>query len=273
MKKRNDKKAYVTALIVVVSLLVTVLVGYFVSSPAVAEIITLPTKEMLPKPKQPSKPRISIDTTIPEKAPAMFPIIRSELDEFFPTIPYRNYVPALIEHESCISLTHSRCFSPTSRLKTQREEGAGLAQITRAYHEDGRLRFDALQEMKNRHPSALKGLNWSNVYQQPELQVRVLILKIRDDYNTFHDVPNVLERKKFTDASYNGGRGGVLKEQRVCHLTKGCNPKIWTNNVELHCLKSKKPLYAGRSACDINRHHVKDTFRRMPKYAAYMYNS
>ncbi|QXN70523.1 putative lytic murein transglycosylase [Bacillus phage vB_BspM_AgentSmith] len=52
--------------------------------------------------------------------------IQEELDKHFDYIPDYNYVPALIEHESCLSLSHSRCWNSTSRLKTQREEGAGL---------------------------------------------------------------------------------------------------------------------------------------------------
>jgi membrane-bound lytic murein transglycosylase MltF len=70
-----------------------------------------------------------------------------------------------------------------------------------------------------------------------------------------------------TDAAYNGGIGGVLNERRACGLREGCDPNKWFGHVEKVCLKSTKPLYAGRSACDINRHHVHDVLHtRMPKY-------
>jgi hypothetical protein len=37
--------------------------------------------------------------------------------------------------------------------------------------------------------------------------------------------------------------------------------------VERHCLKSRQPLYGNRSACDINREHVKNVFQvRLAKY-------
>ena len=71
----------------------------------------------------------------------------------------------------------------------------------------------------------------------------------------------------FADAGYNGGNGGVDKERRACKLTKDCDPSRWFNNVELLCLKSKKALYGNRSACDINRYHVRDVMHvRAEKY-------
>jgi hypothetical protein len=46
-------------------------------------------------------------------------------------------------------------------------------------------------------------------------------------------------------------------------------PGEWFGNVELHCLKSRQPLYGGRSACDINREHVRNVMLVRPaKYRA-----
>ena len=178
------------------------------------------------------------------------------------------YLAGLIEHESCISLTHSRCWSPTSRLKSQREEGAGLGQLTRAWHPDGQLRFDALAELRGRHP-ALAELDWASIYQRPDLQLRGLVLMTRDLYTRLDMIDDPLERLRMADASYNGGLGGLQRERRACGLQPGCDPQRWVGHVERVCLKSRQPLYAGRSACDINRHHVHDVIdNRAPKYAA-----
>jgi hypothetical protein len=68
------------------------------------------------------------------------------------------------------------------------------------------------------------------------------------------------------DAAYNGGIDGVLNERRACGMTDNCDPQQWWGNVERVCLKSKAPLYGTRSACDINRHHVKDVWLRMDRY-------
>jgi hypothetical protein len=178
---------------------------------------------------------------------------------------------SLIEHESCISLTHPRCWSPTSRLKSQREEGAGLGQLTRAWRSDGTLRFDALKEIRSTHPKELYELSWDNIYTRPDLQIRALVLKSRDNYNYYRPYSNNdLEALAFADAAYNGGVGGLDAERRACKLAPGCDHTKWFGNVELYCLKSKVALYGNRSACDINRYHVKDVLlTRINKYTLF----
>jgi len=175
---------------------------------------------------------------------------------------------SLIEHESCISLTHSRCWNPKSRLKSAREEGAGLGQITRAYRPDGSVRFDALAEIRSKHKNELYELSWSNVYERPDLQIRAVVLKSKDNYVYYmKKASSPFEALAFGDAAYNGGIGGLDKERRACQLAEGCDPSKWFGHVERYCLKSKAALYGNRSACDINRHHVKDVLLiRAPKY-------
>ena len=185
--------------------------------------------------------------------------------------PKASYLASLIEHESCISLTHSRCWNSKSRLRTPREEGAGLGQITRAFRPNGSTRFDALTELKQKHPLALSELTWYNVYNRPELQMRAVVLKMQDNYkyyNKYSVVPT--EAYGFADAGYNGGLGGVNNERRACKLASWCDPNKWFDNVEKLCLKSKAALYGNRSACDINRHHVRDVLLvRSTKYDQY----
>lgn len=165
----------------------------------------------------------------------------------------------LIEHESCISLKHSRCWDPTSRLKTPREEGAGLFQITRAYNTNGTIRFDALAELRAKYPKELHELTWLNIYSKPELQIRAGILKLKDNYLALHKFSaNTDEALAFADAAFNGGLYGLNQERRACYMSNTCDPSKWFGNVEKFCLKSKTALYGNRSACDINRYHVKD---------------
>lgn len=178
----------------------------------------------------------------------------------------------MIEHESCISLKHSKCWNPKSRLRSQREEGAGLGQLTRAYRPDGTQRFDALEELKLKHREALHELSWQNIYSRPDLQMRAVILKSKDNYDYYIKYSNnQLEALAFGDAAYNGGIGGLNSERRACKLAKDCDHTKWFGNVERFCLKSKVALYGNRSACDINRHHVRDVLiTRSPKYEQYL---
>lgn len=204
---------------------------------------------------------------IPPRAYEHRDTIKAELDRLFPTVPRYNYIPALIEHESCVTLRSKTCWSSFSQLKTQREEGAGLGQLSRAYNKDGSLRFDTLSDMRNRYRRDLGELNWKTIYQRPDMQIKVIVLMVKESYNRLYDVEDGNERLAMSDAAYNGGMGGVLRERRQCALTKGCNSNVWFGHVSNHCLKSKKPLYANRSACDINRHHVIDVMqRKLPKY-------
>jgi len=185
------------------------------------------------------------------------PMLKAEQQKHWPNHPDPSLLASLIEQESCISLKSPHCWNPGSRLKSAREEGAGFGQITRAYRLDGSLRFDTLSDLKRQYVTELGGWSWDNVYQRPELQLRALVLMSRDNANRFKQTNEWLA---FGDAAYNGGITGVQKERRACELTSGCDPSLWFDNVERYCLKSRQPLYGGRSACDINREHVRNVF-------------
>lgn len=209
-----------------------------------------------------------VATHIPPRAFEHLPTVRAQVRDLMPGFASPHYFPALIEHESCVSLTHSRCWSPTSRLRTSREEGAGLGQLTRAFREDGSVRFDALADARRLDPRGLNELRWDTVYQRPDLQIRVIVLMTRQTYGRLTPlVPQHAPRLAMTDAAYNGGLGGLMNERRACAARPGCDANQWFGHVERTCLKSKAPLYGTRSACDINRHHVHDVLVvRMPKY-------
>jgi hypothetical protein len=114
---------------------------------------------------------------------------------------------------------------------------AALAQLleSRRSAEDGRVRFDALADLRGQYDAELDALSWVTVYQRPDL--RALVLMSRDSARQFRAAPGMLE---FGDAGYNGGPGGVQRERRACALVKGCDPGQWFGHVELHCLKSRQ---------------------------------
>jgi hypothetical protein len=130
------------------------------------------------------------------------------------------------------------------------------------------VRFDALADARRLDPRGLNELRWDTVYQRPDLQMRVIVLMTRSTYNRL--TPLVAAhgpRLAMADAAYNGGLGGLLNERRACASRAWCDAQLWFGHVERVCLKSAKPLYGTRSACDINRHHVHDVLvTRMPKY-------
>ena len=209
----------------------------------------------------------SIKTYIPHNAYLYKSEVLEQQERYFPHIPTKAYTFSLIEQESCIHLTHKKCWNPASRLKTSREEGAGLGQLTRAYTKDGKLRFDSLQGIRNQYKQELQELSWSNIYQRPDLQIRAMTLMLRDSYKSLYDVKDPIKRLHFTDAVYNGGMRDLRKERIACGLKSNCDPQVWFDNVEDIKVKSEAPLYGTRSAYFINREHVENVFKlRLPKY-------
>lgn len=189
------------------------------------------------------------------------PVLKAEQQRLWPDHPAPALLASLVEQESCASLRSRGCWNPAAQLKTAREEGAGVGQITRAYRADGTTRFDAMADLRTQYGTELGALSWSTVYQRPDLQMRAVVLMSRDSARQFRSAPAMLE---FGDAGYNGGPAGVQRERRACALSVNCDPGQWFGQVELHCLKSSVALYGGRSACDINREHVHNVFRVRP---------
>lgn len=213
----------------------------------------------------------SLERDIPQQARQYLPVVSAQVHELWPDTPEVAYIPALIEHESgCPSLPRM-CWAPTARLKTQREEGAGFGQLTRAYRQDGALRFDALAESRKLDPRGLNELRWDSVYQRPDLQIRVAVLMVRQSWNRLTPlVDDSGVRLHLTDVAYNAGVGRAMNDMRACGLQKGCNPQKWIGNVATVCTASRKPIYGARSACDIYHYHVEDVFKRIPKYRGWV---
>ena len=208
-----------------------------------------------------------VKTYVPANCEALIPIVKTESKTFMPNFKEVWYYNALIEHESCISLKHSKCCSPKAKLSTKREYDADVGQITKAYNEDGSIRFDALGDLKKRYNDELRELSWLNIHDRVDLQVRTMVLMTRTNYNQLLAVKSELERIRMADSAYNGGLKAVLNARIACGLAAGCDSQQWFGHTERYINKSKKPLYAGRSALDINLHHVKDvTVTRRDKY-------
>lgn len=209
-----------------------------------------------------------LERDIPPQAHEHLPVLSQQVREVMPGFPVPHYFGALIEHESGCPAIKKMCWNAKARLKSQREEGAGLGQITRAYKEDGSLRFDALAETRKLDPRGLNELRWDNVYDRPDLQMRVMVVMTRQNWNRAGKLTSDPHYQlQLTDLSYNAGFGRVLNDMRACSLQSGCNPQVWHGHVEKTCTASTKPLYGTRSACDISRHHVHDVVDvRMPKY-------
>lgn len=208
------------------------------------------------------------------KARPYLPMLKAEQMRLWNDHPQPSLLASLGGHESGCPCMR-KCWNPGQRFEgyykdtgTRREIGAGIPQMTIAWTKDGRVRLDALGDMARRHRGELDGLTWDNLDEQPQMQMRFMVLMMRDNFQSLRAVRDSWQRLAFADAAYNGGLGGVNNERMACGVRKGCDPQAWFGNVERVCLKSTAAMYGQRSACDINRHHVKDVLvDRAPKYA------
>ncbi|NDI85047.1 hypothetical protein [Undibacterium crateris] len=195
---------------------------------------------------------------LPGESEKLLPIMRGEIEHFWPDLARLEFIPAATEQES---LNRIR-----AELKTSREYGCGIGQFTRAYKPDGSVRFDALEETKRLDPS-LNGWTWGDCFNV-SYQVRAVVLKLRSHNRActsiMHDSDNSL---MCAAAQYNGGAGSVNKRIRSCRMTPGCQPGIWAGNLENQCPQSRiKVAGYGEDFCTINSKYPGRVFARMPKY-------
>lgn len=184
----------------------------------------------------------------------------------WPTNPIPAAIPGLIEKESCISLSHSLCWSRRAELKTARENGVGLGQITRAYTATGAIRFDAMDEARALD-SRLRNWTWEDRYNAKNQMIAINAM-MRRNYGGFKMMETDIDRMAISLAAYNGGIGGMQSDQRICRNAGGCNPNLWFGHTERYSLKAKTAVTGyGKSFFEINRQYPRDIlFNRMKKY-------
>lgn len=209
---------------------------------------------------------------VPEAAKQYLPMLVSAQREIWPAAPMPAYLAAQIEKESCITLTHSKCWNPRAELKTPRENGVGFGQFTRAYRADGSIRFDVISDLAARHAS-LRGWSWERRYD-PNYQLIAIVEMNKGIFNRQRGAATTVDQLSFTLSAYNGGEGGVLQDRRLCSNTAGCDQSRWLNHVEKHSMKQRVPQKGyGKSFFQINRDYVRTIiYERRPKYEPFFQN-
>lgn len=200
---------------------------------------------------------------LPPKASAEYlPVLAEELATHWPAAPLRSVFAAQVEQETCPSLTSKKCWSPGAELKTSREYGFGLGQLTVT------KRFDNFAGARGLDPT-LRDWAWADRYDARR-QLRTMVLMDRAGYRSLKTVPDQMERLAMAFSAYNGGLGGVLNDRRLCGQVAGCDPARWFGHVELHSLKARAAVQGyGKSFYEINRGYVRAVMiERRPRYAA-----
>ena len=201
---------------------------------------------------------------LPPGATLYLPALQAEIGLHWPQVPVPATLAAQVEQETCVSLKSPRCWNPRTELKTSREYGFGLGQLTVT------PRFDNFKEARKLDAS-LRDWQWAD-RTDPARQLRTMVLMDRAAFNRLQMVADPQARLAMAYAAYNGGLGGVLADRRLCAQVPGCDPGRWFGHVDAHSLKQKTKAHGyGQSFFDINRGYVRNIiFVRSARYAAAM---
>lgn len=200
-----------------------------------------------------------------ERAKIYVPVIMEQSYQVWATLDHPDVIAGLIEKETCITMKHSYCWNPNAKFETAREYGFGLGMFTKTQS------FNVFEELKGQD-SDLKDWKWDDRFDAQK-QIRGISIKLRNDYLYIKKSTNKEDDTwKFTLSAYNGGRGYVLKDIKLCKATQGCDPDKWFNNVENTSTRSKTKWKGyGLSAFDINRQYVDQIWNvKRQKYCLYM---
>ncbi len=192
--------------------------------------------------------------------------LQAQQRTYWPDMPAPSVLAAQVEQETCITLKHRSCWNPRAELKTPREYGFGLGQVTVT------ARFNVHTELRQQYAS-LDAWTWENRYD-PVYQLRALVLKDRGNFqhNILKNAATAIDRLAFMLSAYNGGLGGIAADRRVCKAKPGCDAGRWFGHVEETSYKARLsvPGY-GKSFFTINREYVRNVLLvRRDRYRAAM---
>jgi hypothetical protein len=175
-------------------------------------------------------------------------------------MPIPSTLAAQVEQETCPSLKSRQCWNPYAELKTAREYGFGLGQLTVT------PKFNNFNEARKLDIS-LRDWQFVDRYD-PARQLRAMVLMDRGGYDRLPFIPDPHERLAMAFSAYNGGMSGVLTDRRFCANVPGCDPGRWFGHVERtsHKVRVKTAGY-GKSFFEINREYVRNVMIvRRPRY-------
>jgi hypothetical protein len=162
----------------------------------------------------------------PPNAVPLLPVLKAQQQQYWAEMPLPSALGAQVEQETCITLKHRSCWSTSAQLRTSREQGISLGQLTRAWRADGSLRFDAIAELRAAHPAELAELKWDGS-RDAAVDLRALVLKDRDNFRRVHEAATAQDQLAFAVAGYNGGEGGVRQDRVACDATANCDSGRW----------------------------------------------
>ncbi len=191
-----------------------------------------------------------------KRAQQYLPLYQEIVSVHWPQMPMRHIPCGQVEQESS--------WKATATLKTPREHGRGLTQMTVAYNKDGSERFNIYREAVKWR--ALKGWDWRQDPYNVQYQLTFLVLQDQMNYTMLRPLfINDEETWKAALVSYNAGRGRVMARLAVARARESPTDR-WAGGLEdAHGPKEDRILYGRPLWQAVNEYPVK-VFRRAEKY-------
>jgi len=108
----------------------------------------------------------------------------------------------------------------------------------------------------------------------PKDQIMGGALKLAKDLKSWSEIPDEIQRKKFTIATYNSGKSHILDAQRLAKK-HGLDPYVWDDNVEKMILNlSKREFYkdpvvkSGIAKGRVTYNYVREIFKRYEMWSS-----
>ncbi len=201
-------------------------------------------------------PRMSVGAEIPVQARQYLPTLTAAIDSQWPRVPLRHIPAGQVEQESS--------WKQHATLRTSRELGRGLTQLTIAYDSKGHERFNAYKDAVR--VKALSSWDWRKDPYNARYQLMYLVVTDRGNYSIVRPYMNSdAEAMKAALVCYNAGEGRWLS-RRAMAKTMGLPSDRWTGGLEnAHGQKENAKLY-GRPLWQAVNEYPRVIFARAEKY-------
>lgn len=196
-------------------------------------------------------------TSLTERAAKHLPALKGAVSEHWPDAPLRHTMAGQVEQEST--------WKERATLKTSRELGRGLVQLTIAYHKDGTERFNAYRDAARIR--ALRGWDWETDPYNVRYQLTYLVLTDKANYRQMQGLRFVDATETFKAAlvCYNAGPGRVLN-RRALALAKGIPHDRWTGGLDRAYSSKEAVMLYGRPLYEAVNHYPQVVFKKAEKY-------
>lgn len=197
-----------------------------------------------------------------DRAKGFLPLYDELRADHWPDMPLQQIPCGQVEQESS--------WNERATLKTSRELGRGLTQMTIAYRSDGSERFNIYKEATAKF-RVLRDWNWRADPYNVRYQLTFLILQDRRNFVLMTPMfRDDTERWKAALVCYNAGLGRVLS-RRAEAKSRDSPVDIWTGGLDRSYGLAEKKLLYGRPLWQVVNEYPVKVFQRAEKYRGFLY--